>query len=365
MIKIRIKAANGTVLQEKLVEQFPASLGRNPACGIPVSDADVSSQHAELNWDGATLQLRDLGSRNGTFVDEERISTMQLKLPCVFRLGASLIVEVAAAGGAPAVSPATSVRRLPRPERNLPPVAFRPARPPTPVAAPIAAMARINAEASALEAEVIAGPEFYWHWLMKAPPRAVALTLLGLSGVLFLCHLLIFRESAADSLLTAGVALFGSLLLGALLGALFALPGLLFREEYEFKPLFIQLTFSIMLMTLEILLKPAMLYDYFGFVARVLCLPLLVGVCAAGPYVFFFSTFPHKHARRLVMISAVFTVLGVLSQSYVLFSTSRRSLLHDAFVGEFHASRGLAGASTGVKTVTDDLRDFGAKHPPR
>lgn len=49
-------------------------VGRASSCHLRLSTAKVSSVHAELLWDGASWQIRDLGSRNGTFVDERRLS---------------------------------------------------------------------------------------------------------------------------------------------------------------------------------------------------------------------------------------------------------------------------------------------------
>ncbi len=44
-------------------------LGRSTTCDVVLDDDHVSHRHAELMWDGHTLQVRDLGSANGTFVD--------------------------------------------------------------------------------------------------------------------------------------------------------------------------------------------------------------------------------------------------------------------------------------------------------
>ncbi len=52
---------------------FPLSpltvLGRHPRCDIPVDDASVSAEHAEITASGAEWWVRDLGSTNGTFVN--------------------------------------------------------------------------------------------------------------------------------------------------------------------------------------------------------------------------------------------------------------------------------------------------------
>lgn len=54
---------------------MPARLlvGRAPSCGLRLDDRTVSGEHARLSWVGGRWELRDLGSRNGTFVDGARL----------------------------------------------------------------------------------------------------------------------------------------------------------------------------------------------------------------------------------------------------------------------------------------------------
>lgn len=49
-------------------------VGRAPHCVLRPTDARVSGEHASLAWSGTTWVVRDLGSRNGTFVDGERLA---------------------------------------------------------------------------------------------------------------------------------------------------------------------------------------------------------------------------------------------------------------------------------------------------
>jgi pSer/pThr/pTyr-binding forkhead associated (FHA) protein len=48
-------------------------LGRHPACDVRLEDARVSGEHASLHWRGDTWELRDLGSKNGTFLEGRRL----------------------------------------------------------------------------------------------------------------------------------------------------------------------------------------------------------------------------------------------------------------------------------------------------
>jgi hypothetical protein len=68
------------------------SIGRDPACAIPLEGRAVSWEHAELRFDGHTAVLRDLDSTNGVLVDGEPISEAVLEDGNVVRLGDFLAV---------------------------------------------------------------------------------------------------------------------------------------------------------------------------------------------------------------------------------------------------------------------------------
>lgn len=48
-------------------------VGRHTACDIRVDNPLVSTEHASLHWTGEGWALKDLGSRNGTFIDGARL----------------------------------------------------------------------------------------------------------------------------------------------------------------------------------------------------------------------------------------------------------------------------------------------------
>lgn len=48
-------------------------LGRSSACGLRLTEPHASSEHATLTWTGWQWELKDLGSRNGTWVDGTRL----------------------------------------------------------------------------------------------------------------------------------------------------------------------------------------------------------------------------------------------------------------------------------------------------
>jgi DNA-binding NtrC family response regulator len=56
----------------------PLIIGRAPECGLVLDDPKVSSTHAEMVATPGGVRLRDLGSRNGTFVDAARCTEVHL-----------------------------------------------------------------------------------------------------------------------------------------------------------------------------------------------------------------------------------------------------------------------------------------------
>ncbi|HWN69923.1 MAG TPA: FHA domain-containing protein [Haliangium sp.] len=48
-------------------------VGRGPTCALPLDSRKVSSAHAVFHWRGQLWELRDLHSKNGTFVNQRRL----------------------------------------------------------------------------------------------------------------------------------------------------------------------------------------------------------------------------------------------------------------------------------------------------
>jgi len=65
----------------------PRRIGRAPDNDIVVPDPSVSSYHAELHEVGGAYRIVDLGSHNGTFVNEQRVTTAPLTEGDVVGLG--------------------------------------------------------------------------------------------------------------------------------------------------------------------------------------------------------------------------------------------------------------------------------------
>ncbi len=67
-------------------------LGRSRACDVYVADLNVSRRHAELQQEGATYWIVDLGSTNGTAVNGKRIERERLRDGDRITLGSTEIV---------------------------------------------------------------------------------------------------------------------------------------------------------------------------------------------------------------------------------------------------------------------------------
>ncbi|MCI0414041.1 zinc-ribbon domain-containing protein [bacterium] len=68
-------------------------VGRSDA-DIIVKDLEASRQHARLDVMGDRVILRDLSSTNGTFVNEQRITTMTLENQQEFRIGTTIFMLI-------------------------------------------------------------------------------------------------------------------------------------------------------------------------------------------------------------------------------------------------------------------------------
>ena len=109
-------------------------IGRAPDNDVVVDGADaatVSLYHVQISREGGTCSVRDLGSTNGTWVNGERITQVEISPPGIIQLGsqgpefevvleesarASLdsTIEISMAAGAPAL-PATAAVAVPNP----------------------------------------------------------------------------------------------------------------------------------------------------------------------------------------------------------------------------------------------------------
>ena len=62
-------------------------IGRSPDCGLVIDHPSVSRAHAEIHGASNAWRLRDLGSKNGSFIDGARIGDATLAPACWLRIG--------------------------------------------------------------------------------------------------------------------------------------------------------------------------------------------------------------------------------------------------------------------------------------
>ena len=61
--------------------RLPTVVGRSDAASLKVRNSQISRKHCEINEHEGELVVRDLGSSNGTFVNDQRISEMTFLSP--------------------------------------------------------------------------------------------------------------------------------------------------------------------------------------------------------------------------------------------------------------------------------------------
>jgi S1-C subfamily serine protease len=95
-------------------------IGSDPECDIALSDPEVSDEHASLRVHEGALEIRDLGSRTGTFVNAARIEApTTLGSGDEVRVGSTVLVGVSMPGSTP-VAPAAPQAEAPRRAAPLP-----------------------------------------------------------------------------------------------------------------------------------------------------------------------------------------------------------------------------------------------------
>ena len=68
-----------------------SSVGNDPACTIVLQDRFMSSKHAEIKAENGAWVLRDLGSTNGTYVNNRRIDKHELVDNDFIKFGGSMV----------------------------------------------------------------------------------------------------------------------------------------------------------------------------------------------------------------------------------------------------------------------------------
>lgn len=79
------------VLKEVPLNQAPTTIGRLPDNSMQIDNLAVSGHHARISWDNDHYVVEDLGSLNGTFVNNERIEKFNLRHGDQVKIGKHLV----------------------------------------------------------------------------------------------------------------------------------------------------------------------------------------------------------------------------------------------------------------------------------
>lgn len=86
---------HGERVTEHVLAEHPLVVGRDPQCDLFFADKKLSRRHARFERGDGGVRLVDLGSRNGCWVNEERVDARILSTSDAVRLG-SLSIQVEA-----------------------------------------------------------------------------------------------------------------------------------------------------------------------------------------------------------------------------------------------------------------------------
>ncbi len=154
-----VMRAGPTVGKVYPLEAPEISIGRESTNIIAINDVEVSRKHARMELQGASYLIQDLGSTNGTFVNGQRVTGMQILNPgdsVSFGEGIILSYESAFDPNATMLSAAKPPRPAPTPE---------PAPAPAPMPAP-AVSGPASAPAPVYSGQIPSGP------VQATPPKA-------------------------------------------------------------------------------------------------------------------------------------------------------------------------------------------------
>jgi len=89
---LRLKQADETLREIRLTDQA-VSLGRSPEADIVVADEKISRLHCGIQLQDGVYHVRDLKSRNGTYLNDVKIEDAPLQPGDRIRMG-STVIEV-------------------------------------------------------------------------------------------------------------------------------------------------------------------------------------------------------------------------------------------------------------------------------
>ncbi|MBL4847751.1 MAG: protein kinase [Planctomycetes bacterium] len=89
---LQVIDGNDKGTQVSVPSQGAVSIGRAPTCTIPLNDPGVSGHHASITFEGPQLMVIDAGSRNGVFLNNQKVSRHPLKSGDLVVIGSTRIL---------------------------------------------------------------------------------------------------------------------------------------------------------------------------------------------------------------------------------------------------------------------------------
>ncbi len=92
MAKLYLKfEQSDQVLKEVALSQATTTIGRLPDNNVQIDNLAVSGHHARISWEQGQYIVEDLGSLNGTYVNNERVGKAALKHGDKVKIGKHLV----------------------------------------------------------------------------------------------------------------------------------------------------------------------------------------------------------------------------------------------------------------------------------
>src|SRR5215467_2895993 len=92
MAKLYLKfEQSGQVLKEVVLTQAATTIGRLPDNILRIDNLAVSGHHARITWEKDHYVVEDLGSLNGTYLNNERVGKAALKHGDQVKIGKHLV----------------------------------------------------------------------------------------------------------------------------------------------------------------------------------------------------------------------------------------------------------------------------------
>lgn len=88
---ISFKKENGIREERKLEQGSPLTIGRSQEADISVADERVSRLHCGIRYMEGDYIVKDLGSRNGTYLNEEQVDVGKLRPGDRIRVGSTVL----------------------------------------------------------------------------------------------------------------------------------------------------------------------------------------------------------------------------------------------------------------------------------